>query len=290
MALGLLTYHTTNLGDEIQSIAARCFLPRVDMLLDRDGLDRDPGEAVHMILNGWLVEGPVHWPPHDAIRPLPVSFHLNTKRPYRRRFWKPAPSRAMLKPAGLEWFARHAPIGARDRATQALLQRHGIASDYTGCLTLTLPEAPGTREDLIVACDLPVPMIAALRRRTRSPIETVSHIDTVTTGHDARMARAQALLDLYARARAVVTSRLHCALPCLAMGTPVLFVPVEHERGRQQPGLDHAHVATAADLLAGRDGFDLDAPPPNREDWRPRAEDLAERCRAFVAAAEAPHG
>ena len=32
------------------------------------------------------------------------------------------------------------------------------------------------------------------------------------------------LLNKYARAKLVITSRIHCALPCLAMGTPVIFI------------------------------------------------------------------
>lgn len=39
-----------------------------------------------------------------------------------------------------------------------------------------------------------------------------------------RFQRAEDLLDRYQRARLVVTSRLHCALPCVAMGVPVVFL------------------------------------------------------------------
>src|SRR5690606_30999823 len=35
---------------------------------------------------------------------------------------------------------------------------------------------------------------------------------------------AETLLKKYAKAKLVITSRIHCALPCLAMGTPVIFV------------------------------------------------------------------
>jgi hypothetical protein len=35
---------------------------------------------------------------------------------------------------------------------------------------------------------------------------------------------AEELLHKYAKAKLVITSRIHCALPCLAMGTPVIFV------------------------------------------------------------------
>ena len=39
-----------------------------------------------------------------------------------------------------------------------------------------------------------------------------------------RMEEAELLLQRYANAKLVVTSRLHCALPCLAFGTPVIFI------------------------------------------------------------------
>src|SRR5690606_16492447 len=35
---------------------------------------------------------------------------------------------------------------------------------------------------------------------------------------------AENLLKKYAKAKLVITSRIHCALPCLALGTPVIFV------------------------------------------------------------------
>ncbi|HEY0092602.1 MAG TPA: polysaccharide pyruvyl transferase family protein, partial [Flavobacterium sp.] len=42
--------------------------------------------------------------------------------------------------------------------------------------------------------------------------------------HEEKFAMAEDLLNKYARAKLVITSRIHCALPCLAMGTPVIFV------------------------------------------------------------------
>ncbi|WP_162252321.1 polysaccharide pyruvyl transferase family protein [Caulobacter sp. Root655] len=41
------------------------------------------------------------------------------------------------------------------------------------------------------------------------------------------LSHAQALLELYAGAELVVTSRLHCALPCLALGTPVVLITAD---------------------------------------------------------------
>lgn len=39
-----------------------------------------------------------------------------------------------------------------------------------------------------------------------------------------RFELAEKLIKEYARARCVITSRIHCALPCLALGTPVIFI------------------------------------------------------------------
>ena len=288
MRFGLLTYRTSNLGDEVQSVAARRFLPAVDVLLQRDELPAAPDGAgpVHAILNGWYAQRPVLWPPHPRIHPLLLSMHLSTRRA-RRQFWRPPPAAQILSPAGQAWLRAHGPVGARDRATLALLQRHDVPAWYSGCLTLTLPAAAGPRDDLVVACDLPPAHLAALKQRTSTPVVAVSHHDATTAGHDARMARAESLLALYGRARAVVTSRLHCALPCLALGTPVLFVRIDPDLGRQQPGLDLAHATTSADFLAGRHAFDIDRPPSNPDGWQALAGDLERRCRAFVAAAQA---
>lgn len=56
MKYALLTYSTENVGDDIQSIAARRFLPRVDYYIDRDQIgeweNNDKNETVKLIANG----------------------------------------------------------------------------------------------------------------------------------------------------------------------------------------------------------------------------------------------
>lgn len=55
MKYGLFKYETENIGDEIQSIAARRFLPSVDTYIDRDRLgEYCPDEETKIITNGWL--------------------------------------------------------------------------------------------------------------------------------------------------------------------------------------------------------------------------------------------
>ena len=44
-----------------------------------------------------------------------------------------------------------------------------------------------------------------------------------------KFAKADEILKLYSNAKYVITSRIHCALPCLAMGTPVVFIEKEYD-------------------------------------------------------------
>ena len=58
----------------------------------------------------------------------------------------------------------------------------------------------------------------------------VSHIvdsQKVYTTHESCLLYARKLLELYARAKLVVTSRVHAALPCISFDTPVIFVDAE---------------------------------------------------------------
>lgn len=286
MRFGLLSYATANLGDDIQSLAAERFLPKVDLLINRETLDRDQGGAdeIAIILSGWYMANPWRWPPHPLIRPLLVSMHISAVRRSRKRFWIPSPAWAMLRRKGRKWLQTHGPVGARDTATLELLQSHDISAWYSGCLTLTLPRYEGKRLDRIIACDLPDVIVKALRDRTRTPIECVSHAHTDLQDHAARRAKACHLLSLYASAQAVVTSRVHCALPCLALGTPVLFVPLAPDQARLQPALDLTHTATPASIIAGAAGFDLDDPPPNSNAFLALAEPLAAKCKAYFGA------
>ena len=68
-----------NIGDYIQSLASKQFLGNIDIFLNRERLDEYCGEKVRLIMNGWFMHEPLHWPPSESIEPMFVSFHLNTK-------------------------------------------------------------------------------------------------------------------------------------------------------------------------------------------------------------------
>src|SRR5258706_15241966 len=138
---GLLGYRGSgNLGDELQSLAARRFLPRVDCVIDRDALNAEPWfdrSEVKIILNGWFTHRPENWPPSRRLTPLITSFHLSDEiHPQNQR--RISAAKALAEGKSLEYLKKHAPIGARDVGTRDLLERHGVESNFSACLTLTL--------------------------------------------------------------------------------------------------------------------------------------------------------
>ena len=287
MLFGLVDHDSDNLGDDIQSIAAERFLPRVDCLVPRENLSAalPVSEPVKLILNGWFMHNPQLWPPHPRIVPLIISFHITPGGGKRRALTRTRAQDRLLSGKNRPYLLAHGPVGARDRSTLAMLRRRGVDAYHSGCLTLTLqPSDSRCRTDEIVAVDLPAALVRELARRSgREPV-TVTHAVAWGLPRAERQEQARALLDLYGRAQAVVTSRLHCALPCLALGTPVLFVGGGFEPYRVEPALELAHSCTEADFLLGRDGFDPLRPPPNPDRHLPLAEKLERRCREFIAA------
>lgn len=311
----LLTYtdrrQSYNVGDYIQSLAARQFLPSVDRLLNREELGAYRGPPTKLILNGWFTHQPETWCPSPAIQPLFVSFHLNSLA-----------ATAFLKGANLEYLRRHAPIGCRDHHTVRLLQAAGIDAYFSGCLTLTLdayanPSAD-RREILLVDHDLglgahsPLSQLRALfspthRARIRrgdalrhflAPIlphvsaELTHHLPATGVSEGERFAAAEALLRRYASARLVITARIHCALPCLALGTPVLFVNGYHKPSdlcRFEGLLDLLPTLTLSPDGSLSSSFPLSGPldpstlPPPPPSFRSLASSLRSRCTSFLS-------
>jgi len=98
------------------------------------------------------------------------------------------------------------PVGARDPLTVERLTAAGLVSELTGCATLPRYDGPRTG---VFSVDYDGP-------GTRIP-HTISRQLTVAE----QWQQAERLLSQYRTAAEVHTSRLHVALPCLAMGTPV---------------------------------------------------------------------
>lgn len=285
---GLLDYPgLTNLGDTIQALAARRFLPRVDVLVPRERLSAPLAEhdgPLRMILNGWFMHDTNFWPPNPAIEPLLISMHFVQGGRPRLRRWIRSRLERMLSGPGAEFLRRWGPVGARDAFSLEQLERRGIPAYHSGCLTLTLPRREGiARADAIVACDVPPDALAHLRTTAARPVEEVTHVIGKQLDAVGRDAAANALLDRYAAAAAVVTTRIHAALPCLALGTPVLLVHDARPPRRIEDMTALFHSCPLNDFATGRSAFDFANPPPNPDSFIPLARDMTRRCETFVA-------
>lgn len=288
-AFGALYYvGTDNLGDEIQSLAAIAHLPKVDRYLNRDSLHEAGAllsRQTSVIMNGWWCQRPENWPPAPQIRPLAVSMHITQERVDSALGL--IPSEFLLTPPISRYLKSLEPIGARDVTTARLLQDAGIDSYFSGCLTLTLKRpAVQKAEDLIVLNDLPRDVVQYIRVRTKKPIFSTSHIGYRESGRVERFHRARELLALYARASCVVTGRLHCALPCLAMGVPVLLINVAADQYRFAGLNDFVHHCSAEDFISGRSNYDVNDPPENMTRHVPFRDALLGRVAEFIATAD----
>jgi len=198
-----------NIGDDIQSLAAAIHLPRIDFTIDRESIDHWSLERpAVLIMNGWFSANAAAWPPSPSILPIFVSFHVTAGfKPTIRRH--------------LDYLKKYEPIGVRDEATARFLGSLGIKAEVTFCLTLTFPQRESPPKNgkvyLVDATSIAVPR--SLRRGAVKMSHTIAPV-----GHEATLPYARRLLDMYRdTASLVITTRLHAALPCIAMGIPMVF-------------------------------------------------------------------
>ena len=251
-----------NIGDYIQCLAAAQYLPHIDFIVDRENLNRMDYESAKIIMNGWFTYHPENWPPNAKLIPLFLSFHLNPT--YANKL--------LSKVQNVEYLKKHSPIGCRDYTTLNLLQKYHIPSYFSFCLTSTL-DVNFKREDKtnsIIFCDVIYQLqkktdigikitdkniLKKIRRITAEIIKGTYRKKTIhklipkyiyeqgihlsqeypagkTTEEYFEIARE--LLEQYATAKLVITSRIHCAIPCLALGTPVLFIPDGINKGKAE--------------------------------------------------------
>jgi hypothetical protein len=208
-------HHSGNLGDQVQSFAAEQYLPRIDFFTERDHLSTfQHNKKTILITNGWFAHSPeTALPASDKILPVFFGFHLTKDKNAAER---------LLTPNAIEYLKRHAPIGCRDRGTQRLLESKGIQTFYSKCLTQTFPKRtkePNVGKVMVVdAKYVPIPL------KIRRKAEFITQICTDIYDNCAKREMARSLLEYYKEnASLVITTRIHCAMPCVAMGIPVIY-------------------------------------------------------------------
>jgi len=268
LEIGVLGYiGSRNIGDYIQTKAVIDMIHPINhKVLDREGLNKFKGSKLKTIINGWFMENPKNWPPNNNISPLFISFHIN-----------PSAERDLLKPESLNYLKQHEPIGCRDTYTQNLLQKNGIKSYHSSCITTTFnrykyitnktqPEGViviGAFDRLNPSIDFssiyrlllslikyPIYKLKYLLKKQsfenhlRNQNLVVKRYQQITkrkiSSHNQGLKLADDMLKEIAKSEIIITSRIHAALPALAMGLKVIFI---------NEGLSHKnHKTRTADV------------------------------------------
>ena len=255
MKYGLLyEKNTRNIGDDIQTYAAMQFLPQIDYLIDReklDGIYGDEKEPIAVIMNAWFLNNKLNWPPANNIYPCCVSMHFAELDPRECEI-----GFKFLNGIGGDYLKYYGPVGCRDKGTEHVLHDKGIDAFFSGCLTLTLPKQQVCEHKRPYIClvDIEDSVCEIISKRLADKemdVIRISHLTDLESNFEKRVENVKQLLTQYQNAHCVVTSRLHCALPWLAMEVPVLYVENRQEYRTKEfvQLLHHTNISEIEDFL-----------------------------------------
>lgn len=229
MKYGLLYYKDTdNIGDDIQSYAASQFLPKIDYMIDREHLNEfvpKKKEYVKTIMNAWYIHDKFNFGISPYINPLLISM-----------FFKNFPYTSGIT-VGMDYIndnvkdilKKYGPVGTRDFHTQKMLNNLKVDNYFSGCMTLTINKFDNiTQGEYIVVNGLTNEEIEYIKSKTnRKIIKFQQDIEKGSLSDESWEKRKKRVIDvlkLYQGAHMVITNKLHCSLPCLALETPVLLL------------------------------------------------------------------
>lgn len=221
-----------NLGDPIQSYAVKLLykemgiaeediipVPRYDMA------DYEGEECVCTVNTCSTYEELAYdshfMPPSEKIHAVPFSLHINRD----------------IAEEELEYYRTCTDVGCRDELTQRKLAALGVNAYLTGCLSLTFPRRTQVQEqnaDKVYLIDVQKRVKDLIPRELLEEATELSSIHRFEILHDSNRMTEQEAFDFHKMgeervkllrdtAKLVITSRLHAAAPCLAMGIPVIL-------------------------------------------------------------------
>jgi len=221
-----------NLGDPIQSLAAINLFREMGIseenIIPVESYDTAnyKNEELILCVNGaytsyheYFCYPTAFFPFASKIKPVFISFHFHRQ----------------AREDEIVFFRKCGPIGCRDEATLLFMREQGIEAYLTGCLTLTFPRREETEhQNKVFLVDCPSRLLDIIPMELRENAISLTQIVRVNSiSKDNRITKIEAenfhriayeqLWRLRDEAKLVITSRLHVATPCLAMGIPVIL-------------------------------------------------------------------
>jgi hypothetical protein len=208
-----------NLGDHVQILTIdylyqQCMgISSQDIVyINKDNLEFYDGEPVLLPVSMPLIEYREHGIANmfsDKI--TPVFFGLTM-------------AKDELLPEEVDYLKRYEPIGCRDERTYNILVNYGVSAYLNGCLTITLPmrKSCPTKQNKVFIIDP--------TRGIKNYIPDWLAKDAIWDTHlfssylENPTQTAKERYKQYSdEARLIITSLLHCSVPCMAMGIPVIL-------------------------------------------------------------------
>ena len=207
----------TNLGDQMQIIAidniyASMGIEKKDIVyLDYRGLKEYDGEYAILPVTMPMVDFyPNGFADRFSDHIIPVFIGLTMVK-------------QSLTECEVNYLKRFAPIGCRDEYTLNTVRKYGIDAYLHGCITLTLPQriTNNGKEVFIVDVDSDLVNMIPSHIRENAIFRTQHREDFISNPKE----EAKRQYDEYiSNAKLVITSLLHCTVPCLAAGIPVILL------------------------------------------------------------------
>lgn len=310
--------------------AAQFYDNKIDVYLNREKLNEYHGDDVKLIMNGWFMHEPQNWPPSERINPLFVAFHINKLAQneltssesisYLKKF-QPIGCRDYNTVHMLQDKGVHAYFSGCMTLTLGLMYKSSRArgtSVYFTDVPIIVSHTLKTYLNVIKLAVFNLNSVLAIHKNRRDGnsikdfiktlffVEKYSKVFTLEVlkkavylkqeipdnfkSEDEKFSYAKKLLNLYSEARFVVTSRIHCALPCLALETPVLFVNYleqpEVSKCRMSGLIELFHTidigSKSIKVSLPVDKIDLNFSFENKNLYKKYSESLCERVREFT--------
>lgn len=232
--------------------------------VNREHLNEYDGDDIKLIMNGWFMQEPQNWPPSSKIHPFFVSFHMNSLAKEKMMVEKSINYFKQHEPIGCRDFdtvslLKSKGVEAYFSGCLTLTLGKSYKSKLTekkGVYFVDAHHVPSRKLlsilSIIVLLFKKYNLISKLAKKNRGSTsirnllsfsffyasyskiftddvlknaEYVQHeIPDSFDSDEKKFEYAESLLRKYSEAKYIVTSRIHCALPCLSMETPVLYV------------------------------------------------------------------
>lgn len=253
-----------NIGDYIQSIAAEQYTGGDVVQVQREKLHEYNGEPIKLIMNGWFMHFPENWPPSKSIDPLFISFHINPAIAERMltiegveylKKYSPIGCRdkgteKILQAKGIDTYLSGCLTLTLGKTYKNVIKSGQVCfvDPYyktskkplalLGCFFTFMAHGKSVLKILsklhpsftLKSLFKTLSFYRVYERYFESSLlvnaDYINHsvLESDFSNEESKFEYARNLLQKYSKASLVVTSRIHAALPCLAMDTPVIFV------------------------------------------------------------------